>query len=202
MTMEARNAPELKWNDIGGNAVYVADTTGVVTLLNGMVRGLDAVGNRIGRKIYNKQVLIRGAVAMNAANGVGAGANQSARIIVFEDRDGNGAAPAVVDVLVAANAFAMYNLNNRDRFKILYDKQTTFTGAGNNGAAYVGAGSIAAKVDIDLPVNVCTIFNAGNAGTAADINSGAIYMLTVGTIAAGANASGYDLNTRVRYADA
>lgn len=202
LSLEGRNVPELKWNDLADFNV-VADTTGAVTLLNGMVRGLDASANRIGRKIFTRQILIRGECATNSANtsiAPFAGA-QLARIIVVYDKDANGATPAVTDILSTANARSQFNLNNRDRFRILYDKTANFGASQGTNSLYANA--CQQLIDINMSVNLPTIYNSGNAGTSADINHGAIYLVTVGTTAASATlAANFDLTTRIRFNDA
>lgn len=209
MGLGSRLGPEYKWKDNTPGSVSAADTTGAFVLLNGMVRGTDASANRIGRKILVKQILIKGSVATNLANNFAAGGvcgGQDVRMIVFVDRDSNGVAPLVTDVLVTSSSLSHYNLDNRDRFKILYDKmywlaQASNTAAGGNVAA--AASPQGFTIDVDIPCNIVTIYNSNVNGNATDIQSGAIWILTVGSSAASStNAAGYDLSTRIRFTDA
>ena len=49
--------------------------------------------------------------------------------------------------------------------------------------------------------NIETIFNAGTAGTIADIQSGALYSLTIGTVPSGTNDFLMVVNYRIRFQD-
>lgn len=199
------NVVERKVNDVA-TATYNVSTTGSFTLLAGPVLGSD-FNQRIGRKILLKSAYIRGRVQLEAANGgqgVTGGA-QLARMILVCDLQPNGAAPAVTDLLVEALPSSQLNLNNRDRFKILADKQyyvdpyINITTATQSQAALGKTGYAIKKYK---KINIEMIFNATNGGTIADVNSGALYMFWIGSGTAGSNT---DINaivsTRVRYVD-
>ena len=114
----ARRTDEKKVIDTAP-ASYACDTTGSVTLLDGVATGTDYT-QRIGRKILLKSLYITGYVAPPGATTVG---SNIARIILVYDSQTNGAAPIITDVLNSANAADQLNLNNRDRFKVLMDKR-------------------------------------------------------------------------------
>lgn len=194
---------ERKVFDIGV-ASYDVNTTGTFTLISVPVPGT-GFNNRIGRKIHNRSIYIRGRVALQSAMGPVAATQSSAqllRMIVFCDLQPNGAAPAVTDLLVTASPASQLNMDGRDRFRILKDKiyaMDPYTA----GAAYADAAwnRTMYTVKVYKKINIETIFNAGAAGTIADITSGAIYMFWIGEIAAGAFDSIASLSTRVRYDD-
>jgi len=200
------NTVERKVNDIG-TATYQINTTGSITLLANPALGSD-FNNRIGRKVVLKSVYIKGKIQTENSLATTAGDTvaQQGRFIIFCDMQPNGAAPAVTDLLVAALPSSQLNLNNRDRFKIYSDKEYVFDPYHVNitaTTAYASTGRQIYNVKKYKKLNLEMIFNATNGGTIADINSGALYMLWIGDVAAGANT---DLNaivsTRVRYADA
>lgn len=183
------------------------NTTGSFTLLNAPVPGT-GYNNRIGRKIAVRSVYIRGYIAVEAALTSGSTLllnAQSCRMILFIDWQPNGAAPAVTDLLVSANVADQINPNNRDRFKILADKvykfdpyivSTTATQscASTNNQIY--------NIKKYKRMRLETIYNAGTAGTVADITTGALYLFFLGSNAAGANADSVAVfSTRVRYWD-
>lgn len=184
-------------------ATYQINTGGSFTLLNGCIQGSD-YSNRIGRKILNASIYIRGIVHPEVPAGAATSLTQLARMIVFVDMQPNGAAPAVTDLLNSANSSSQLNLNNRDRFKILRD-ETYSLGATTwaAGPALVAAQSpTVADVNVFKKLSVETIFNAGNAGTIADMNSGAIYMFWIGNQPAGAGTDGSAIvSTRIRFLD-
>lgn len=199
---------ELKTIDLAATATSV-DTTGAFVLLNGCIQGTD-ITERVGRKINVKSVFIRGRVEpaqaqIPAAAGGAETLGQLWRMIVFVDMQPNGAAPAVTDLLNTAAAHSQLNLNNRDRFRILKDKQfacpnsfKAFTAAGS--AAGNLGGSFGYKVFRKLDLE--TIYNAGNAGTIADMTSGALYVFWIGTVAAGVVDGLATYTARVRFSDA
>lgn len=157
---------ELKYIDTSmGGTSYPLAGTGVLLLLNGSTQGSDAT-NRIGRKINIRSIQIRCAVTL-ANTGVSNGL--LFRTIIFVDKQANAAAPAVTDYLLTDSFSANHNLNNRDRFVTLMDK---IHPNGASGDVY----NIAWKKYIRC--NMETIYNSGNAGTIADIQSGSLYMLT------------------------
>jgi len=176
------------------NATYVADTTGTVTLLNGIAQG-DDINQRKGRRITNKAVHIQGIVEP-----VDASTNSTlARVIVVYDRQPNGAALTVADVLTSVNSHSFNKLDNRNRFLVLADKKF-FIGAFDNTATQTYAGSpFGHKVEIHKRISLPTT-HMGTGDTIASIATGSIYMVTVGDQAP--NAGGvFSLTARLRYTD-
>lgn len=165
------------------------NTTGSVELLNGLSQGSDN-DNRLGRKIFMKYV----EGIWKASSTLGSGVAQSCRILIVYDRQSNGAAPAITDVLTTNNSCALKDYDARDRFLILLDEffdLPNFTGT----EFKMQTGRFYRK--IGMP----TIFNSGNAGTVADIASGSLYLLTIGDVAAGATDGALTIKTRLHFVD-
>lgn len=199
-----RGATERKVKDITPTQ-YTANTTGSFTLLNGIQLGSD-YNNRIGRKVVFKSVYIRGygANQPQIAPAVALTGSQLYRMIVFVDMQPNGATPALTDILQSATSLSQLNLNNRDRFRVLRDRtfavgpwllSTTAT------QSYAATANAVFKFEEFIRLNVETIYNAGNAGTIGDINSGALYMLWVGSAASGATDGTITSSIRLRFID-
>lgn len=192
---------------IDTDATQQVNTTGAFTLINPIVPGTDFM-NRIGRKIRVKSVYLRGFISTEASIAPTTGINtsvQQARLIVFVDLQPNGATPATTDLLTVASTAGHLNLNNRDRFKILIDKYFVFDPIIYNTTATQSVATASRQIwsiKKFKKIEVETIFNAGTAGTIADINSGALYVFTIGSQAAGADT---DINSgvlaRVRFTD-
>lgn len=183
-----RSTGEKKVIDTSVNT-YQVNTTGSFTLLNGCVQGSD-YDDRIGRKIVMRSVFIRGMVASEqsinmATVGAGGSTSQCARMIVFLDNQPNGAAPAVTDLLNSASPFSQLNLNNRDRFRVLADETFAFGPMKIFGTTAGFADNQSELVERFIRLRHETIYNAGNAGTIGDINSGALYMFWIGDQIAG-----------------
>lgn len=185
--------PEKKVIDTSISA-YGCDTTGTVTLLNGVALGTDYT-SRIGRKTRNASLYIRGIITPYDANS----GPTLARIIVVYDKQTDGAAPAVGDILNAVNSLAQLNLDNRDRFVVLVDKIYA-VGEVSNVATQTFAGAPTVHpVKIYRKIGMDTIFK--NTGLAsADISTGGIYMVTVGSQPS-ATAALLTCSTRVRFTD-
>jgi len=175
-----------------------ADTTGSISLLAIPVLGSD-MNQRIGRKIHMRSLYIRGTLQRESY----AAGNHPAclcRLIVVYDKQPNGAAPIMTDILNAADSVAHLNLNNRDRFQIIKDKQWSLDAWSLNETVgqFMGlSGRCAYPVKIYKKLNLETIYNA-SAGSIADITSGALWLVTIGNTADGGN---FSLTSRVRYDD-
>lgn len=196
---------EKKVADVGPGQ-FSANTTGQFSLLAAPVPGNDFT-NRIGRKVLLKSLYIRGIVTCELADQdgptVGASPAQLARMIIFEDKQPNGAAPAVLDLLTSATSQAQLNLNNRDRFKIIRDEQFALEAYAYSTTATQAVASLSNAFDIKMYIklNIEMIFNAGTAGTIADITSGALYMFWIGNRVAGTDDATAALSCRTRFID-
>lgn len=184
--------PEKKFTDVSatltlGSAADTFTTPGPTTLLNGLIPDSTATG-RIGRKVVMKSLYIRWSAQLAPTSIQGA----PVRIIVFYDKQANGAAAGVTDVLLA-NAFnSPNNLSNRDRFVVLSDELTEPISVQNNFAV---SGVIYKKINLEV------MFNAGTAGTIADITSGSVYIMAAQSSTIATAAPTVSFRSRIRYTD-
>lgn len=168
-----------------------------ITVLNALTQGTDAT-NRLGRKILMKSIQLR----LELTDQLAATGLQPAgilpgeyRIVVVFDTQTNGAAPAAADIFQstpAAGLITPLNLNNRERFKVVWDK-----------VRHVDqSGPATAHVKLYKKCNYPVVFNAGNAGTVGDIQTGGLFICIATTLSATA-APGLQVNlyTRVRFTD-
>lgn len=174
--------------------------------MNGTALGTD-ISNRIGRKILVKSLYVRGYCQLDASSALVTGQNvpaQMFRMIILCDLQPNGAVPLVSDLITSPTPYSQLNLNNRDRFKVYVDKQFVVDPLVYNTTA---TQSVAAfnrtihGIKKFKRINLETVYNAGTTGLIGDINSGALYMFWIGSIAAGVNDGGFVLSTRVRFLD-
>lgn len=168
----------------------VMNSTGNVVLLNGASRG-DDIADRTGRRTKNVYVGVRARGYVTATTGTA----QEHRVLLVYDRQSNGAAPAVTDILLSASPNAFYNFNNTYRFKILYDRKYTL------GSAVDGQGPSTWGIKVNRNIRLDTIFNNGNAGTIADMQTGGLFLVYVGSNAAGVTAGTIDYYCRVKFVD-
>lgn len=175
------------------NPTTYAGVAGQLTLLNGMVYGGTA-GQHIGRSVTLRSIAFNTALGFTSTGGA-----PILRVLIVYDRQPNGAAPAVTDILYANDPSAPMNLNNSKRFKVLHDWRpdeiNPTAGAGISGPAVQH--SFYRK--LQLPME----FNTGSTGTIADITTGSIYALTFCTkMDAGAAVTLNHFTTaRVRFTD-
>lgn len=170
------------------SAVSLNDASSV-TLLNGLAPGL-AINERVGQQVHLMRLEGHGQVQVTPSTGV----DQIVRLIIVRDRQPNGAAPAYNDVMTAVSTFALPSLNNQKRFIILWDRTFQL----NASAEAFSQIPFAVEIPLDFKVQ----FNAGTAGTVADINTNALFLLAIGTEASGTTDGILNGYLRVRYTDA
>jgi hypothetical protein len=179
---------ELKFNDLAA-AGYNLDSTGTLTALNLIAEGTDYT-NRIGRMCNMRSVAICGHAQANSTATI-----NKCRVLLVWDNAVLSALPAVTDVLAASTSSTFYNVNNQNRFTILWDK--TFV-VGSIVATTTWTAAV--NIDVEVPLTSLTQFN-GTAAAITSVQNGAIYMVTVGNNAAGTSAATLYAATRVRYLD-
>lgn len=195
--------PEKKFKDtaltapaVGDGAVTVGATTFI--LCNNMQQGNSGI-TRIGRQITVKSVAYNMMIKPAATTTSGL-----LRFMLIWDRQANGAAPAITDILgfndaattTANQITAAMNMSNRERFKVLVDKR-------------IAVGQVVTSIAAGNPVphgekfrkqNEIVTYNAGNVGDVTDIATNSLYavlLTTCGTAAFAING-----NVRIRFTDA
>ncbi|AUM61657.1 capsid [uncultured virus] len=174
-------------------AATAIDAASGVQLINGIGRG-DDINQRNGREIVMKSIEVKFTLQVTP----GTGTAQVHRVVLVYDRQTNGTALTWADVYGAGpTILSVRNLENRKRFKVLMDR--TF----NMGAAVVQTvgGHNFITDSFYRKMNHPVTFNAGNAGTVADITTGSLYLMFIGSNAAGATAGSIVAQARVRYED-
>jgi len=201
------NAIEKKVYDVGPTS-KACTTTGTVTALFLPTLGSD-MQNRVGRKACIEKIFFRGFITLEAASDTLSGCtseSQAARIMLVWDTQPNGSIAAIGDILKdPGNATqSQLNMDYRDRFKVIWEKNFTFD------PLIIPGGAVNASLMNRTcyffkkyrKVNLETIFNSTNGGTIADIASGALLLVTVGTVAAGADKnSNLFFSNRIRFSD-
>ena len=144
-------------------------TTGVFWCLNGTQPGTDPwerVGRQITVRSLDLKIKFQPLVAM--ANPM------LARVIILWDSQTNGALPNIDAVLAndvpgLTHTMRPKNMDNRDRFIVLRDRKIMV-----NPMNQTGVGNIIQEF---VPINKETQYNAGVAGTVADIATGSLIMI-------------------------
>lgn len=185
-------------------------STGVFTLLNGTIPG-DGLQNRQGRKINMQRLQLRGQIYVNDIGA--APAFDYLRTMVVYDSQANAAVPAITDLLRdvdanganTTNSLAGLNMSTSDRFKILLDEWQSvpiqlgvLAGAATAGPQFQDWQPTSFKRFINLK-GMETRYNAGSAGTIADITTGALYLYTMGLNSSANQQFSLNFHARLRY---
>lgn len=185
---------ELKAVDTNWAAGSFSALTGVSTwsalLLNGMAAGA-ALNERIGRKVQMKSIYIRANVSMPSTGVTG---NGFIRVMLVYDRQNNATDlnANLTSLFVTDSAISLMNLDNRERFLVLYDRMTPMGLQWRDTEVFVKF----KRCRLDV------LFNAAAGTTFASITTGALYLLTAGHGFIGAVTSLETLGrARVRYTD-
>jgi len=180
-----------------GIANYALDTTGSIVLIPTITQGA-SVNQRVGKKVFLKSLQCRGVAFNNATASV----NDCAMLIVYDKRP-TGVVPAITDILVSANSQSFNNDANSGRFRIL--KRWDFVMLGPLTGVIATqqlTDCTAQEADFFLKLkNLPLVFKAAATGTIADIEEGALYLVTVGDHGAGTTASTLTANFRTRFVD-
>lgn len=158
------------------------DTAGTFSTLNLPVNGPELY-QRIGRKIYMRNVHLRGVI--NLANTAANSAQDFLRVLLIYDRQSNGALPNIASILQDSNAGAgssvlsEINLTNRARFQVLRDFQMV-PPMFQNGTFLMSGLDQTRDFQLDWFVKLRGLeaeFNGVNGGTIADITSGSLFVV-------------------------
>lgn len=158
-------------------AQEMIDTTGAVTLLNGIAAGT-LITQRDGARCFMTTLQIRGTIYTGSATTVSTGT----WMIVY-DRAPVGVLPAVTDILDTVSIASFQKTQNRDRFLILYRREISLEGP-NSAPTSDSQRTLDISISIRRP---CTFSTAVNSGSIADVRSGALYLVTLGSAPTGAN---------------
>ena len=180
------NEGEFKAVDAAGSSVI--DTTGAVNLLNGIARG-DEIGERNGREVVMRSIEFHARVSPTITTGKA----QQGRLLLVYDRQTNAAPLTGAQVLDVFNTISPRNLENRRRFKILMDRRLVLENSGQAGEYK--------QVNFYRRLRHPVTFNSGDAATVADITTGSVYLVTIGSNVAGATAGAAAFDCRIRYQD-
>jgi len=136
-------------------------------LINGLVPGTGA-SQRVGRQIVMNFIRTRYICAVSLS---------ACRFVLVYDSQSNGAAPAITDIFETNTYGSEVNWSNRDRFLFIQDVTIPCDGDSH----------LEHEIETELETN----YNAGTAGTVADIATGALYFLCNDSSATGSAFQAY-----------
>lgn len=200
---------ELKAVDVVQTGETLTFDTGQVHLLNGCAQGVE-VNQHVGRKTSGKSVQIIGKINTNGASA--SSESGTVRFAIVWDREPNTTAgvpitPIWTDVFLPVVAVAAgynynnpVNLSNRNRFKVLYDKNWVINlNYAQDASSTININIKPVKIFLKLPKGCDTIFRQTDA-TVASIQTGACWLFMLASPGSG-HEFGAAFTSRYRYYD-
>ncbi len=136
---------EMKFHDVDVDDVAVAaGGTISASSVNLIAQGVTE-SQCLGRKCTIRSIGWRWVISLLEEDAVPIpAAPDEVRVVMYLDRQCNGAAATVTDILESANHLSFNNLANKSRFLKLYDQEFTlnFNGLASDGAGVVSAGQV------------------------------------------------------------
>lgn len=185
---------EKKFYDTSFGTTVVPNTGAIFNSLNLVPQGVSD-SNRVGNKMVIKNVNHHFTIQLTN-QGVSVPQSDKVRIITYVDKQCNGAAANVTDILEAANIHSFRNLDQVDRFEILQDELHeldcySFYGGGTANAINIGTIKLNKKLN-------CHINFSGATGAITELRSNNIGFLV---ISFGNSISTIEGTSRVKFVD-
>ena len=178
--------PEIK--TIYSTGTSPCDNIATITLLNGIAQG-DTGDAREGRKITLKSIQLRGVDYVTDATGK----DQMHRFMIVQQYRPNGAYPLINDILQATTISSLRNRNKLHDFKVLYDKTVSLNASGESGSQRL--------VRVYKKMFLSQYFNSQSTGNIADIQTNALFLVTIGSNANGPTAGAIGYTVKLNFVD-
>lgn len=194
------------------NVPGALNTTGTISCIN-LIQVGSSMFNRIGRKIQLKSVRLRFHLRTLPVTRT-VPIQDVGRISIVYDKQTNGAFPTLTDVYQdteqtgtnTSTTISGLNMNNRDRFITILDKQILLpSGTLTDGlltSAYPDNGENITMMDEYRKLNLSTFYKAdSNPAVIGDIATGGLYFITFASFIAGSDLFQVLWNCRIKYVD-
>ncbi len=185
---------ESKFHDVDLDDAVV-DAAGSVTASVCLIAQGVTESTRVGRKCTLTSIGWKFDMTLPVSSSSTGTSSDHCRVIMYEDKQANGATAAVLDILESANYQSFNNLTNSGRFRTLCDQEFDLNyiagagdGATNDWAETVTSGSFYKKVNIPLE------FSAGT-GAITEIRSSNIGVLLISR----SGVTGFNSKIRLRF---
>lgn len=184
---------ELKFKDVTISIIGApgAAATGIL-FVNGINQGTD-YNERLGRKIHLRSVAFRGGLTdrLNEAD------NVYVRVLLVYDSQTNGVLPTAAEILETVTPEAFMNLNNRDRFRIVWERFWSIPGHLYSAInPFAADGTTNPRVEFYKRMRHDVIYSGPTDGIG-DVRTGSLIFLVVATPSAGGDSS-YQLDGKFR----
>ncbi len=189
---------ELKFHDVDLDDAVVATGGTVTPTINIIPQGVTEI-TRVGRKCTIKRVGWRYTIQLLESDAQATpAAGDTVRVILYQDKQANGATAAVTDILESADFQSFNNLANSGRFRTLMDRTHTlnYAGLASDGAGVVSQANVQQNFQFHKKCNIPIEFNAAT-GAIGEIRSNNLGVLL---ISAGGTAF-FGSKFRLRFSD-
>lgn len=181
-----RVAKEYKTLDV--SSTLECNTTSASLLLSGIVPGV-GVNQRIGRQVLFKKLELTCKNLSYATSSF----DQYHRVLVVRDRQANGIACYLSQVLEDLDVRSFYDISYQYRFQILVDRRIQLQQSANSGSQVIWNTSV--------PMNFIEQFTVGTSGGIGDIVSNSVWIFVLGTVASGNGSGSCVFTARLSYTD-
>lgn len=195
------NGGEMKFHDVDLDDAVVAGAGGITATINIIAQGVTE-STRVGRKCTIKAIHWRYKVNLPQQDAGGTPLNgDTLRIILYLDKQCNGATAAITDILETANVQSFRNLANVSRFNILLDKlhNINYHNMASDGAGLVSLSNQTYQTTFnkrcDIPIEFNNVANDGSLATIRSNNLGVLLISEAGVV-------GFFSAFRLRFSDA
>ncbi len=189
----------MKFHDVDLDDAVVAAAGTVTATVNIIPQGVTEI-TRNGRKCTITQIQWRYECTIPEVDAAAdPSTGDSVRVIMFLDKQCNGATAAVGDILEVTNWQSFRNLANTQRFQILYDKLHTlnYVGLASDNASVVSQAAVHRNFSFYKKVNIPLEFNS-TTGAIGEIRSNNIGVLLISH----GGGAGFESKIRLRFSDA
>ncbi len=192
------NGGELKFHDVDLDDAVISATGTVTASVNLIAQGVTE-STRVGRKCVIKSIMWRGQYSLPEQDAQTTPQDaDTARIIMFLDKQANGATAAVTDILESADFQSFNNLANSGRFVKLLDKNVDLNvlALGSDGAGVISSGAVNKSFTFYKKCNIPIEFSS-TTGAITEIRSNNIGVLLLSRT----GAMGFASKIRLRFSD-
>ncbi len=187
---------ELKFHDVDLDDAVI-DTAGTVTASVNLIAQGTTESERDGRACTIKRIGWRYKITVPELDAVATpGAPDTVRVIMFLDKQCNGATATVTGILEAANYQSFNNLANKSRFRTLYDRthQINYMSLASDNAGVVSQGAHSVNGSFYKDCNIKLEFDS-TTGAITEIRSNNIGVLLISA----AGVAAFDSKIRLRF---
>lgn len=186
---------ELKFHDIRVDLPSVPDAGLITDSINKIVQGVKE-SERIGRKVTLRSINWRFNIELQSTTDKNK-VNHSVRVILFLDKQCNGATAAVNDILEFADWQSFNNLANKSRFRTLMDRTYDLNAMMEASSGTPTSGRIMIHDSCFKKINIPIEFD-NTTGAITEIRSNNIGVLLIGS---NKGDSDFTSRLRLRYSD-